>query len=305
MRTPLLLLPVILASSPASAGPPPPASVVEAIVADSSEGGDHPTARQVQLGLRPVDIDGDGRPDYLFSKQALGAGWCGTGGCWTQIWLDRSPARPLKIFDGQVREVRFRRAGAVRIVDFDLHGSVCHTVGAHACPASFSWDARLGRLVEAAAPNGKNIVRFVRPTGAADGSPPPAVTAAFRAALEACTKSGGSTADPEGPLTVPDVDGDGIRDWVVPEFYCDLPEGRSAKMPPMSLFASAGHPSEPVLAASAPRLEIDAAATPAAVSTVDLDTCSPEAMKPQDCRRHRMVWSPQQKRLVPLGNSRG
>jgi len=43
----------------------------------------------------------------------------------------------VKIFDGQVREVRFRRAGAGRIVDFDLHGSVCHTFGAHACPASF------------------------------------------------------------------------------------------------------------------------------------------------------------------------
>jgi hypothetical protein len=308
MRAPLLYLAVMAAAFLASAGPPradPVASVVEAIVAESGENGEHPSARQVRLGLKPVDIDGDGRPDYLFSKEALGADWCGTGGCWTQIWLDRSPSHPLKIFDAQVREVRFRRAGAAPIVDFDLHGSVCHTFGAHACPASFRWDGRLGQLVEAAAPNGRGVVRFLRPIEAADGSPPAAVTTAFRAAIEACTNSGGSAADPERPLTVPDIDGDGLRDWIVPEFYCDVPEGRSAKPPPMSLFASAGNAAQPVLAMSAPRLEIDAAATPAAVSTVDLESCSPEAMEPRACRRHRLVWSPRERRLVPQGSPRG
>jgi hypothetical protein len=308
MRAPLLFLPVILAGFLASAAPPPPAgsaSVVKAILAEAREGNEHPSARQVQLALKPVDIDGDGRPDYLFSKQALGAGWCGTGGCWTEIWLDRAPGRPLKIFDGQVREVGFRRAGAGRIVDVDLHGSVCHTFGAHACPASFRWDGRLGRLVETATPNGKGIVRFLKPTETADRSPPAAVTAAFRAAVAACAKSGGTASDPEGPLTVPDVDGDGMRDWVVPEFYCDLPEGTSAKPPPMSLFASAGNASAPVLAATAARLEIDAATRPAAVSAVDLETCSPDAMEPQKCRRHRLIWSQEGRRLLPQGNSRG
>ena len=94
-----------------------------------------------------------------------------------------------------------------------------------------------------------------------------------------------------------------MRDWVVPEFYCDLPERASAKPPPMSLFASAGNASAPVLAATAARLEIDAAMRPAAVSAVDLETCSPEAMEPQTCRRHRLIWSPESRRLLPQGTS--
>jgi len=66
MRVPIIVLPVILLGFLASAAPPPPAgsaSVVKAILAEARESNEHPTARQVQLGLKPVDIDGDGRPD--------------------------------------------------------------------------------------------------------------------------------------------------------------------------------------------------------------------------------------------------
>jgi hypothetical protein len=286
------------AARPASPAPAPPPALVRAILADLGEDSKGVSASRVRRGLKPVDLDGDGRADHQFDKQALGPGWCGTGGCWLQLWLDRGAAPPLKIFDGQVREVGFRTVRGARIVDLDLHGSACHTFGAHECPVSFRWDGGLGRLVEAATRGGTGVVRFLAPVEGMDGTPPAAVAAAAGAAIEACTRAGGNASEGPSPMTVPDVDGDGTRDWVLPEFYCDLPEGASEPAPGMTLFASAGRPAQPVLAATAPRLDIDVASTPAAVFAVDLASCSEEDPTPKPCRRTRLAWNPATKRFV-------
>jgi hypothetical protein len=301
MHRRLLLASVLTVAGPAAsaAAPPRPAdtSIVQAIIGDLRADAEHPSAAKVRRGLKAVDIDGDGRPDYLFEKQALGSGWCGSGGCWVQLWLERSPGPPLKIFDGQVRETAFRRAGRGRIVDFDVHGSVCWTFGVHPCAVSFRWDKALGRLVETATPNGRGIVRYLSPIDHLDETPPPVVAAAVRSAVAACTARGGKAPE-SGAVSVPDIDGDGIRDWVTAEFVCDMPDGQGFRGPPMTLFASAGNAAAPVLAATATRFEIDAAATPAAVVAVDLSSCSAEALQPQACRRKRLYWAPALKRLV-------
>lgn len=295
-----MFVPLLALVGPAApAAPPASETVIRAIVRDLHRETHDVSARKVRHGLKRVDIDGDGRPDYLFSKEALGPGWCGSGGCWMQLWLDRTPRRPIKIFDGQVREAGFRAAGRGKIVDFDLHGSACHTFGAHECPASFRWDAKLGRLVETASPRGTGVVRFIRPIETVDGAPPPVVAAASRAAIARCVTSGGTANDADQPLTVPDIDGDGIRDWVVPELFCDVPDSGVTSKPSMSIFASAGNALGPVLAASAPRLEVDAATRPASVYVVDLTSCDAEALQPQTCRRERLIWARQRKQLLP------
>jgi len=299
MRWPGLFLALSGALAGAAAARPAPPALVRAILADSGEDSKGVTAGRVGRGLTPVDLDGDGRPDYRFDKQALGPGWCGTGGCWLQLWLNRGAAPPLKIFDGQAREIAFRTARGTRIVDLDLHGSACHTFGAHECPVSFRWDRALGRLVETATRDGTGIVRFVAPVEGIDGTPPPAVAAAARAAVAACTRAGGNAPDGPAAMTVPDVDGDGARDWVLPEFYCDAPDGTAGAAPGMTLFASAGRPARPAVAAAAPRLDIDSAASPAAVYAVDLASCPEDDPSPKPCRRKRLAWNGATKRFVP------
>jgi hypothetical protein len=152
--------------------------------------------------------------------------------------------------------------------------------------------------VETVAPDKEGVIRLLRPAPSLDQTPPRVVAEAFAAAAQACSAAGGSAVDPDRPMTVPDVDGDGIRDWIIPEFYCDMPDGQKPFRPTMTLFASAGDPARPALAASGERLEIDSASTPARVLTVDLNTCSPEGLKPQACRRQRLVWSSEKRRLL-------
>jgi len=304
MRWPGLFLALSGAfAAAAAARPAPPAAappaLVRALLADLGDDAKGVTASRVRRGLKPVDVDGDGRPDYRFDKQALGPGWCGTGGCSLQLWLNRGSAAPLKVFDGQVREIGFRTVRGGRIVDLDLHGSACHTFGAHECPVSFRWDRTLGRLVEAPTRDGTGIVRFLSPIEGMDGTPPAAVASAARAAVQACTRAGGNAPDGPTPMTVPDVDGDGARDWVLPEFYCDLPEGAAGAAPGMTLFASAGRPDRPGVAATAARLDIDSASTPAAVYAVDLASCSEDDPNPKPCRRKRLAWNPATNRFLP------
>jgi hypothetical protein len=287
------------AARPAAPARPVPPAIVRAILADLGEDSKGVTASRVRRGLKPVDLNGDGRSDYRFDKQVLGGGWCGTGGCWLQLWLDRAAAAPLKVFDGQVREIGFRTVRGERIVDLDLHGSACHTFGAHECPVSFRWDRALGRLVETATRDGTGVVHFQPPIEGIDGTPPAAVAAAARAAVKACTRAGGNASDGPTPMTVPDVDGDGVRDWALPEFYCDLPEGAAGPVPGMTLFASAGRSDRPVVAATAPRLDVDSASVPAAVFAVDLASCPSEEITPKPCRRKRLAWNPATKRFLP------
>jgi len=304
MRWPALILALsgalagAAAARPAPPAPAPPV-LVRAILADLGDDSKGVTASRVRRGLKPVDVDGDGRADYRFDKQALGPGWCGTGGCWIQLWLGRGAAAPLKILDAQAREIGFRTVRGERIVDLDLHGSACHTFGAHECPVSFRWDRGLGRLVETATRDGTGIVRFLPTVEGIDGTPPPAVAAAARAAVQTCTRAGGNAPDGPAAMTVPDVDGDGARDWVLPDFYCDLPEGASQAAPGMTLFASAGRPSRPAVAATAARLDIDSASVPAAVYAVDLASCPEDDATPRPCRRKRLAWDGAKKRFAP------
>jgi len=273
---------------------------VRAIVADVAPDA-RITVAQVRRGMRAVDVDHDGRQDYLFSFARI-PGWCGTGGCRTQLWVQRRGMPPRKVFDAQVREAAFRNVRGHTVADFDLHGSACHSFGASACPASFVWDASLGRLVEHAAPGGDGVIRYLRPMKSVDPPAPLPVMERYRATLSLCASAGGTAADADPPLTVPDLDGDGVRDWIIPEIFCDRPgEADDAPVIPMTLFATAGNPARPMEVARGRRVEISVSTTPATVFLIEGPrTCDLGEEKKTSCRRVEMRWNRAAKRLEPL-----
>jgi hypothetical protein len=283
----------------ATAAAPPPSSLTHAIIADVKGDDARLSDRQVRSGLRPVNINHDDLPDYLFSFDKI-AGWCGSGGCRAQLWIQRRSLPPRKVFDGQVRETAFRKVRGQTVVDFDLHGSVCHTFGAAPCPASFVWNPKLDRLVEHPAPNGDGTIRLLRPTKAVDGPPPSPVAKRFRETLRACTAAAGTAADPEQPLTVPDVDGDGLRDWMIPEIFCDTPgDTATGSNIPMTLFASSGRPDRPVEAARGGRLQVSVAASPAKVFLIEAAGRCDVGDEPEPaCRPVPLHWQPTARRFV-------
>jgi hypothetical protein len=274
-----------------------PARVLAAISADLKADEPKATPARIARGLRAVDVDRDGTLDYLFTLDKI-PGWCGSGGCRVQLWLNPRNGRPRKVFDRQVRETLFRTVQGRRIVDFDLHGSACHTFGAAACPASFTWDARAGRLTEHTAPNGDGVIRLLAPIEDRDGTPPRIAEQTRKAALKRCEVAGvQSYAD--APLTVPDIDGDGLRDWVIPEVTCDAPEnGAAAPRSQMAVFASRGRPQAPVLAALGGPFEISVASAPATVFLIrEAEGCDAEHLGRPKCKRVRLRWDPASGRL--------
>jgi hypothetical protein len=252
---------------------------------------------RVARGIKIVDADGDGVSDYLFSLEAISSpGWCGTGGCRTQLWLGRRSAAPRKVFDAQVRETGFRTARRRRVFDVDLHGSACHTFGAAACPASFSWDERAGRMVEQRTADRGGTIRLLRPLETLDRAPPPYVQSRLRAMDAECRAAGGTADTQDAALTVPDVDGDGQRDWLIAYVYCSMQDDRPAPEAPMVLFASSGGPSE---AFAAGEIEIRLGDPVAEVFGIEGETCRRDEIGETPCLRVPQRWDPYSRRFLP------
>src|SRR4051812_3741730 len=120
----LAILAAILLFPAAAFAAPPPAIVaavkarVEAVIGESftpEEMADPaivpPAARVLPDRMfKQVDINGDSWPDWQVSygKANLPVGFCGTGGCLTQIWAGQASGPPRLVFDTQVRQLAIR-----------------------------------------------------------------------------------------------------------------------------------------------------------------------------------------------------
>jgi hypothetical protein len=273
---------------------------IQAIVTDIRPDDARATPGRIAAGIRLVDANGDAVPDYLISLEAISyPGWCGTGGCRTQLWLGRKGSSPLKIFDAQVRETGFRTVAHHRVLDVDLHGSACHTFGASACPASFVWDSRIGRLVEHRVPDGSGVIRLLRPLESLDRAPPAPVRTRLQRMAAQCRAAGGkmdAEAVRDAASTVPDIDGDGLRDWLIAYPMCAITGDGEEPVYPMVLFASAGRPASPEAAAEARQFEIRLSRGPASVFAVKGKACLEDEVGAR-CTRIPLRWNPRSRRL--------
>jgi len=195
----------------------------------------HQTQAWLRQGvLRPVGLSGAGTVDWLIDVNRAPSSWlCGTGGCPLQIWV-RPPAGPYaKAFDARVRTASIRRAKRrgqpYLLVDF--HGSHCGLTGVEACPFAFRWDARDG-FIESARFTRTTVVRGASLPQAMEARynprslPLPAQLNAVLASQKAACRQHGGALSEEGIVSrLPDMNGDGVREWRLEQQYgaCDYP----------------------------------------------------------------------------------
>ncbi len=89
--------------------------------------------------VRKVDLNGDGRDDYIVHLQNaecpgnLGA-FCGTGGCDLTILLAKPGGSFVTIFGQRVRGYEIKPGRGASTIRFQLHGGYC---GGHGNPSCF------------------------------------------------------------------------------------------------------------------------------------------------------------------------
>lgn len=203
---------------PDNSGPPPPTADAAAI-------------RQWQRKglLRKVNLTPGKAPDWLIDteKSEYPAAWCGTGGCLVEIWSPGPDGDYLRIFRNQIRLYKVHRLAGKDHgwLETDFHGSACGQTGSVACPWGYEWrDDGLGRPALRAAwhkPR-KPILHPGAPPVAIDAlydDRPDAIPAELGSALAdiaaVCMKVGGVPDTGLAAVRTPDINADGIDDWML------------------------------------------------------------------------------------------
>jgi hypothetical protein len=224
--------------------PRPPAEVAAAVHAENAQYDPSPAPMETwpDGAARAVEVSLDGIADWVIDFEAFGfAGWCGTGGCRRQLWVSHD-GRHVLAFDAQALEFDLRTAVGPPVIDVELHGVYCSGTGSDPCPRAFTWNATGGRLDETANRAGGTILTgpLFQPVPVDQAVLPPAVAAARESARQACVAAGGRYEEFDTPVaSVPDLDGDGQRDWIVDGSLtlCENVDG-SATSEPVRVFLS-------------------------------------------------------------------
>jgi hypothetical protein len=85
--------------------------------------------------VRKVDLNGDGRDDYVVSLQdttcsTYAGGFCGTAGCTMDFLVTLPDGRIRNVFSDRIRGYEILPGGTVR---FQLHGAYCGGSGNPSC----------------------------------------------------------------------------------------------------------------------------------------------------------------------------
>lgn len=88
--------------------------------------------------VRRIDLNGDGRADYIVSMEntrceGLESLYCGTGGCGLEILVARPNGKYVSVFDARVRSYKILPGKGAKRIQFELHGSYCGRSGNPSC----------------------------------------------------------------------------------------------------------------------------------------------------------------------------
>ncbi len=235
------------ACSPAVAAQPPEAvrKPVEALYAERMQemvDPEQPDAFRIAVppGMYSrVDVNRDGVADWRvdFQRAQNPSLFCGTGGCLNQLYVSRPGGGYALALSRTVGGLRLGKANGERIIDIDFHGSVCGGAGADECQRRYVWAESLGRFLERPNKNGDGWLE--------DGPSPLVETATETAPAEVraqldrrvaiCKAAGGAYHIDESPFNdLPDLNDDGVRDWVAGTSYdsCDMTEAAEGAQSP-------------------------------------------------------------------------
>jgi hypothetical protein len=173
--------------------------------------------------LEPVEVNGDGRPDWLI-RWPEATQFCGTGGCRTTLYISDADGGFVRAFDRQALRFDLKAVDGEVRVEAALHHLYCDSAR-DACLRAWAWEAGSGRLQERPSSDGFSRLTVVDPVDrgeTGDGTPilpewtPPTLEEMRFRSRAWCpvTTEEGVRLQQATLFDTPDLNGDGIRDWV-------------------------------------------------------------------------------------------
>ncbi|MDP3801621.1 hypothetical protein [Brevundimonas sp.] len=186
--------------------------------------------------LRPVDVSPDGRTDWIVDfAAARSSRFCGTGGCARILYVSGGDTGFLRAFDAQALAFEVvERSGETR-VEAMVHHLSCRP-GRPECWYAWAWDPALGRLVERPARDGATRLEDggFDPIDRMQADIPDSLPAELSRAWFGGRRTCRAPADDgieilrPGFQSIPDVNGDGGRDWIETPAACPEDEAEAA-----------------------------------------------------------------------------
>jgi hypothetical protein len=257
VRAGLAALVVALAAGSAQAQEPPEGLVWMALrdINESYFDPDDPMNRpplmtEVPSGMiRAVEVNGDGRPDWLVDYGAAEmAQHCGTGGCTHRLYVSGEDGY-RRAFDNQAHDVAIYDEGGETRLEAWVHHTYC-APEAEECRYAWAWDETLGQMVERPNRAGEGLLHGlglpVLDDAGADGpqeAAPQPVANLWFATRRTCPdlSDAGFEVRRATLQDVPDLNGDGVRDWIVtPPADCEDQFGDPVSQPPFQVWVSDG-----------------------------------------------------------------
>lgn len=137
---PLLAVVAAVAAASAAAAPLPPEvkAVLDEKAAECREAEGRGLRGDGLPAVRRLDLNGDGRPDYIVDLDkapcvGIESLFCGTGGCTLVILASRPDGTLAKVLERNVHRYRVLGGKGPRRIRFDLHGSLCGKFGPEPC----------------------------------------------------------------------------------------------------------------------------------------------------------------------------
>lgn len=226
-------LALVLPALAQARAPKPPKQVYDAVAKVLKDGGadvadpDAPTGVDVTTPppdmFTPVDINGDGKPDWKVDYAAAPnpSLFCGSGGCEVELWASQPGGGWSKVMDELVRASTVTRTAGVTRLEVDFHGTVCGGSGVDPCGRAYRWDEDTGWVATPTADGHTWLYGGPVELNLYNRQDLPAdVNAAFDRIQALCPEGGGDTERQTwSSFRIPDINGDGQGDWVVGGAY--------------------------------------------------------------------------------------